>query len=134
MGGARETPVASSAAARIPYDLTTFAVSTDDGETYEVIAVELVLEEGVLRELGRRELTASIDDAGFGSVHRLRVRGPRALAFFEDGDRAETALEVVLQRPRGQVLHLGGRLGRGLVEGLSQPTAQDVVEQPERLG
>ena len=51
-------------------------------------------------------------------------RGPssRRSAAVEDGDRAETALEVVLEGPRGEVLDLGGGLRRRLVEGLAEPT------------
>ena len=54
--------------------------------------------------------------------------------WFEDGDRAETALEVVLEGPRGEVLDLRGGLRRDLVEGLTEPTPEDVVEQHERVG
>ena len=86
-----------------------------------------------------------------GSVGRGRVEGrpiaassrphrPAATeqlersAAVEHGDRAQSAFEVVLQRAGGEVLDLGGRRRRRLVERLAQPAAEDVVSSPSASG
>ncbi len=81
------------------------------------------------RVSSRSTTSAVVLDRYAGEIDRRRWS-----AAVEDGDRAETALEVVLEGPRGEVLDLRGGLRRNLVEGLTEPTPEDVVEQHERVG